>query len=110
MSTAALIRQAKAAGISLRLEDGKIRYRGSARAVASLLESLRQNKADLLRWFAQESANDSEPLNNPTVWRELHEAYLAHHWNCPTCRAAGRSSRYGLRCGAGAALWSRYVE
>ena len=34
--------------------------------------------------------------------------YHAHHFNCPTCIAAGRGSRYGQRCGAGMALWSGY--
>jgi hypothetical protein len=38
-------------------------------------------------------------------WKELAAAYHAHHFNCPTCIAAGRGSRYGQRCGAGMALW-----
>ena len=41
-------------------------------------------------------------------WHALDAAYLAHHFNCPTCIAAGRGSRYGARCGAGAALWRDY--
>ena len=43
-------------------------------------------------------------------WHALDAAYLAHHFNCPTCIAAGRGSRYGLRCGTGAALWRAYSE
>lgn len=33
------------------------------------------------------------------------QAYHGHHFNCHKCQAAGMGSRYGLRCGAGAALW-----
>ena len=45
-----------------------------------------------------------------TDWHALDAAYLAHHFNCPACIAAGRGSRYGLRCGVGAALWRAYSE
>ena len=38
------------------------------------------------------------------------QAYHAHHFNCHTCIAAGRGSRYGLRCGTGAALWRDYSD
>jgi rubredoxin len=40
--------------------------------------------------------------------REAHEVYLAHHWRCPSCRAAGQG--YGQRCAEGAGLWSTYTE
>ena len=49
----------------------------------------------------------------PTVvadWKGLARAYLLHHGNCPTCIAASRGSRYGLRCGVGAALWQHYGD
>ena len=41
-------------------------------------------------------------------WHALDAAYLAHHFKCPTCIAAGRGNRYGLRCDMGDALWSAY--
>jgi hypothetical protein len=41
-------------------------------------------------------------------WRALDVAYQAHHFRCPVCVAAGLG--YGLRCGAGAALWRAYAE
>ena len=41
-------------------------------------------------------------------WYALDKAYQLHHVSCPVCQAAGRGTRYGLRCGAGAALWSAY--
>lgn len=43
-------------------------------------------------------------------WHALDAAYLAHHFNCPACIAAGRGSQYGLRCGVGAALWRAYAQ
>lgn len=37
------------------------------------------------------------------------QAYHAHHFNCYTCIAAGRGTRYGRRCALGLALWSDYT-
>ena len=48
------------------------------------------------------------PAPEPTDWRTLDKAYQAHHVNCHVCQAAGRGTRYGLRCGVGAALWTAY--
>ena len=42
------------------------------------------------------------------TWRELDQAYQRHHFNCPTCIAAGQG--YGLRCGTGAALYTAYSD
>ena len=47
-------------------------------------------------------------MENADTWRELDRAYQAHHFKCPTCKAAGLG--YGLRCGAGAALWTAYSD
>lgn len=41
-------------------------------------------------------------------WRELDQAYQAHHWTCPTCQAAGRGAMYGRRCTVGLVLWAGY--
>jgi hypothetical protein len=49
-------------------------------------------------------------LEKSADWHALDAAYLAHHFNCPTCIAAGRGSRYGLRCETGAALWCAYAR
>ena len=48
-------------------------------------------------------------LEKPADWHALDAAYLAHHFNCHACIAAGRGSRYGVRCGTGAALWLDYA-
>lgn len=47
-------------------------------------------------------------LEKSADWHALDAAYLAHHFNCHACIAAGRGSRYGLRCEDGAALWRDY--
>ena len=56
------------------------------------------------------AANDlaTEPLADPNAWRELANAYQAHHFACPQCIAAGRGAIYGFRCDVGAALWRSY--
>ena len=113
MSTQALIRQAQASGVALRLVGGKVKASGPREAVARLLVPLREYRAALA------DALQAEPLetlaNAPTDaapetadWHALDAAYLAHHFNCPICIAAGRGSRYGLRCGVGMALWWEY--
>lgn len=61
------------------------------------------------------AANDSavaavEPSDKPDEWREMDATYQSHHFNCPTCIAAGRGVRYGLRCSTGAALWALYID
>ncbi len=37
------------------------------------------------------------------------QSYNAHHFNCPFCIAAGRSTQYGTRCTVGLALWATYT-
>ena len=106
MSAAALVQTALAAGVQLRMVDGKVKATGTKAAVTCLLEPLRQHKADLVRWFTQPPANEPEPPTDPAAWRELSVEYHRHHFNCKTCCAAGQGR--GLRCGTGSALWNSY--
>ncbi len=108
MNAQTLIRQAKAAGVELRLIDGKVKASGHADAVALMVDQLRANKADLIRWFTQSAANDTEPPADPSTWRELAAAYHAHHFQCKACQASGRGANYGQRCDTGLALWLAY--
>ena len=50
---------------------------------------------------AQKSEPDEAPAPAPELldWRALDRAHQAHHVRCPVCIAAGRGTRYGLRCG-----------
>ena len=113
MSAQALIRQAQASGVALRLVGGKVKASGPREAVARLLVPLREHRAALADALQAEplatlpnAPTDAVP--DPTDWHALDAAYLAHHFNCPICIAAGRGSRYGLRCGVGMALWWEY--
>lgn len=42
------------------------------------------------------------------TWLALDRAYQDHHFQCPTCKAAGKG--VGTRCATGAALWAAYIE
>ena len=110
-----LIRQAQASGIELRLVGGKVKAIGPREAVARLLAPLREHRSALAEALQPKSTEPSSSApsgtaTEPTDWKTLDTAYLAHHFNCPTCIAAGRGSRYGQRCGAGMALWRLYCD
>ena len=115
MSAQALIRQAQASGVALRLVGGKVKASGAREAVARLLVPLREHRAALADALQAEPieqlpSNPEDAAPGPAAdWYALEAAYQAHHFNCPTCIAAGRGSRYGLRCGTGAALWRAYT-
>ena len=107
-----LIRQAQASGIELRLVGGKVKAIGPREAVARLIEPLRQHREAVthaLQFELQEVLPATLPPDS-VDWRALDAAYMAHHFNCPICIAAGRGSRYGQRCGAGMALWRAYCD
>ena len=113
----AIVDQLRGAGLNLSLAPaGGLAVAPSSHLTADLRDLIRSSKALLIDWV--KAANDSgdpapaPPINSasPTDWHALDAAYLAHHFNCPTCIAAGRGSRYGLRCGTGAALWRAYAQ
>ncbi len=52
----------------------------------------------------------SSEQRDPNAWRELATAYHLHHAKCHVCIAASKGAMYGLRCGAGAALWVAYQD
>jgi hypothetical protein len=115
VSAQALIRQAQASGVELRLVGGKVKASGPREAVARLLVPLREHRAALADALQAEPveplpSTTAEAAPEPADWHALDAAYLAHHFNCATCIAAGRSSRYGQRCGVGIALWRTYSD
>ena len=115
MSPQALIRQAQESGVALRLVGGKVKACGPRQSVTLWLDRLREHRtalANVLRAepVDQTSVSFAAALPEPASWRVLDAAYQAHHFNCPICIAAGRGSRYGLRCGVGMALWRAYSE
>ena len=94
----ALIRKALDAGIELQFVGGQLKVTGKRKAIERWAPKLREHKAELL-----EALQPPEPAID---WRSLDRAYQQHHINCATCIAAGRG--YGLRCGAGSAIWTAY--
>jgi len=102
------------AGLSLYLAPaGGLAVAPSRHLTADLRAMIRSSKALLIDWLraANDSASHSpDPPNNPSEWKELATAYHVHHFNCPTCIAAGLGGRYGKRCGTGMALWRSYSK
>lgn len=96
MSVETLIRRALDAGVELRFEGGKLTAKGRSDVLRQWAPILREKKPAI-----------AEVLSRPEM-AELDRAYQRHHWKCPTCIAAGKG--YGLRCGAGTALWAAYQE
>jgi len=100
-----------AAGFSLSVTPaGGLAVTPASRLTPELREVIRNGKADLIRWFTRPAANEPEPPADPAAWRELHAAYLGHHFNCSRCQAAGRGTRYGLRCAVGISMWIPYAQ
>ena len=104
-----VVAQLADAGLNLSLAPaGGLAVAPSSYLTADLRALIRSSKALLIDWLT--AANDAgshalDPPENPLDWKELAAAYHTHHFNCPTCIAAGRDSQYGQRCGAGMALW-----
>ena len=113
----AIVDQLRGAGLNLSLAPtGGLAVAPASQLTENLRALIRGSKTLLIDWV--KLANDSDnaapapPPNpaSPTDWHALDAAYLAHHFKCPPCIAAGRGSRYGLRCGTGAALWRSYAQ
>ena len=104
-----VVAQLADAGLNLFLAPaGGLAVAPASHLTADLRALIRSSKEPLIDWL--KSANDAvsqapDPPMDPSDWKELAAAYHAHHFNCPTCIAAGFGSRYGQRCGAGMALW-----
>lgn len=109
-----VVAQLADAGLNLSLAPaGGLAVAPSSHLTADLRALIRSSKEQLIDWLT--AANDAashapDPPDDPVDWKELAAAYHAHHFNCPTCIAAGRGSRYGQRCGTGMALWRAYCE
>ncbi len=101
-----VLREAQAAGVSIRLdESGKVKIKAQdGDALAAWIAILKPFRNDLASILKTEPTDHSQDTG--TAWRAMRDAYYSHHASCPTCRAAGLG--YGLRCGAGAALWAEY--
>ena len=103
-SASAIVERLHGAGLNLSLAPtGGLAVAPSSHLTDDLRGLIRDSKALLIDWV--KATDPAIPID----WHALDAAYLDHHFNCPTCIAAGRGSRYGLRCGTGAALWRAYT-
>lgn len=113
-SASAIVERLHSAGLNLSLAPtGGLAVAPSRHLTEDLRALIRSSKTLLIDWLtaANDPANQApDPPDNTVDWHELDAAYLAHHVNCKICVAAGRGTRYGLRCGIGAALWLVYSD
>ena len=114
LAVAAIVAQLSDAGLKISLVPaGGLAVAPASHLTAELRDLIRSSKPQLIDWLT--AANDAAgQLPHPPVicvdWKALAAAYHAHHFNCRTCIAAGRGSRYGQRCSAGMALWQAYCK
>ncbi len=109
-----VVAQLSHAGLNLSLAPaGGLAVAPASHLTADLRALIRSSKAVLIAWLTaanNDASHAPEPPDNPLDWQELAAAYHTHHFNCLTCIAAGRGSRYGQRCGVGQALWFDYSD
>jgi|JI10StandDraft_1071094.scaffolds.fasta_scaffold608476_2 hypothetical protein len=105
------------AGLALALTPERgLRVTPASSLTPPLRELIKAQRDDLVRWLGRCASNDpaspkvrepqTTPAQEPANWKDLDRVYQAHHIACPICIAAGKG--YGLRCGAGTALWVAY--
>lgn len=114
VETSVLVEQLHHAGLNLYLAPaGGLAVAPSRHLTADLRDLIRSSKAQLIDWLT--AANDaasqaSDPSDDSLDWKVLAAAYHAHHFNCPTCIAAGKGSQYGRRCESGLQRWNKYGD
>jgi hypothetical protein len=127
MSAAALLERVSQAGLTVRLDRGKVKLSGPPELVNQWAPELRQHReelaahlADAEEWKAERAAilefdaglsreeADVEAARLHAAWLVTDRVYQSHHWRCPACIAASQGR--GLRCGVGASLWIGYTE
>ncbi len=119
MNAAKIIQEAADAGIELHLIDGELRFRGDSLAVASFLPTLRAHKPEIMAALAAQSNTPPAPATatpaKPAKHVDQHDriaaerAYHDHHFQCPTCIAAGQGRDTREACKYGLKLWKNYM-
>jgi len=108
-AASALLAEARAAGVTVRLEPPDlIKVRGEPATVEAWARRLRQHKAAILALL---SNLGGPPLAQAETVAELARAYYSHHWNCPACRAGTvTGAKLHRPCPDGARLWASYCR
>ena len=95
----AIVEQLYDAGLNISLAPaGGLAVAPSRHLTADLRAIIRSSRALLFDWLTatNDAVNHAQhPPENPVDWKELAAAYNSHYFNCLTCIAAGRGSRYG---------------
>ena len=95
----AIVEQLYDAGLNISLAPaGGLAVAPSRHLTADLRAIIRSSRALLFDWLTatNDAVNQAQhPPENPVDWKELAAAYNSHYFNCLTCIAAGRGSRYG---------------
>lgn len=112
----ALLRRFEAAGITLRTEDGRVKYRGPQFEIDRLLPELKKNKRDLrlalavreaVEGVAGISAQQFENLLNDDDRQEIADGLIPA---VPTLRAYAESFARGIDSGGIAVFGDRAVS
>jgi hypothetical protein len=98
-----LMLQARAAGVNLSLEGGRVKAKGTRAALDLMLGPLRKHRDELLS-----AMTTLEPKLDPATWHELAHAYQQHHLICKICTAEDEGGK-GMRCNVGTALRGKYT-
>jgi hypothetical protein len=94
----------KHAGIRLTVtKEHALAVRPASQLTFELRQVIRDSKKALVAWLTEHSESEADTTLD---WKAFANAYHAHHFNCPTCIAAGQGR--GLRCGVGMSLWTTY--
>lgn len=95
-SATEVLAQAQALGVVLALSDGELRARGNQAGIAKLAQHIRNCKPELVELLAPLTVapDPAKPLpkfHAAQPWCALDREFQAHYWQCPACKAGGRT-------------------
>ena len=131
MGARELLHELADAGFTVEADGDKLVIRPASKLTNDQRAAVRAAKSDLLALLLAEaaaparslavlprSAKNATPFETketpaadpPPDWRALHDAFMAHHWRCVHCIAAGRMPGKFERCPTGRLLWASYTD
>jgi virulence-associated protein VagC len=114
MGARELLHELADAGFTVEAEGDKLVIRPASKLTDDQRAAVRAAKPDLLALLAEPeptaTAATAAPVDAPGDWRALHDAFMAHHWRCVHCIAAGRMPGRFDRCPTGRLLWASYTD
>ncbi len=109
LSAPQVLAQAQVLGVVLALSNGELRARGNQTGIAKLAQHIRDCKPELVKLLALPPPDPAKPLpkfDQAQPWRALDREFQAHYWQCPECKAGGRTR--GPLCPSGTELSQKY--